>query len=130
MVRALLAQALFYAIERHSYDPVHGGYLEALTQDWQPVADLRLSAKDANEKRSMNTRLHVLEGYANLYRIWPDKMLKEKIAALIRIFLDRIIHPHTAHLILFLMKHGSPAQQAFLMDTILKPHGWYRKLPK
>lgn len=104
----VLAQDLFYAIERYSFDPRYGGYLEALAQNWQPIADLRLSAKDSNEKKSMNTHLHVLEGYANLYRIWPDAVLKEKIAALIRIFLDHIIHPQTHHLILFFDEAWQP----------------------
>jgi cellobiose epimerase len=103
-----LAVELFYAIERYSHDPVHGGYLEALTRDWQPIADLRLSAKDRNEKKSMNTHLHVLEGYANLYRIWPDAELKEKIVALIRIFLDHIIHPQSGHLNLFFDERWQP----------------------
>lgn len=95
------AIALYRVMEQFSFDPVHGGYLEALTRGWQPIADLRLSAKDANEKKSMNTHLHVLEGYANLYRIWPNRELQKKIAALIRIFLDHIIHPQTHHLLLF-----------------------------
>ena len=28
-----------------------GGYPEAYTRDWQPIGDMRLSEKDANEKR-------------------------------------------------------------------------------
>jgi mannobiose 2-epimerase len=47
---------------KHSYDTIKTGYLEAFTRDWQPINDLRLSAKDANEKKTMNTHLHVLEG--------------------------------------------------------------------
>jgi mannobiose 2-epimerase len=102
------AISLFQAIEQHSYDEVHGGYLEALTQDWQPIADLRLSEKDANEKKSMNTHLHVLEGYANLYRIWPDALLRQRLVALVRLFLDRIIDPQTGHLQLFFDERWNP----------------------
>lgn len=95
------AKNLFALIETHSYDGVHGGYIEALAPDWQPLADLRLSAKDANEKKSMNTHLHVLEGYANLYRVWPDALLCKRLVALVRHFLDHIIHPQNSHLQLF-----------------------------
>jgi mannobiose 2-epimerase len=92
---------LYLDIVAHSYDHQFGGYIEALARDWKELSDLRLSAKDANERKSMNTHLHVLEGFANLYRIWPDEGLKEKIRDLIRLFLDRIISAETHHLILF-----------------------------
>lgn len=96
-----MAQELFQAIEAHSFDAVHGGYLEALAQDWTPLADLRLSDKDANEKKTMNTHLHVLEAYANLYRVWPDPALKKQLQGLLTVFADYIIDPQTQHLILF-----------------------------
>jgi cellobiose epimerase len=95
------AIVLYEAIVDHSYDPVHGGYIEALTRDWKEIGDLRLSNKDANERKSMNTHLHVLEGFANLYRVWPDESLKSRITELIHIFLDLIIDRQTDHLILF-----------------------------
>jgi cellobiose epimerase len=92
---------LYGAIEKYSHDQEHQGYIEALTKDWQEITDLRLSAKDANERKSMNTHLHVLEGYANLYRIWPAQKLKENIIELIHLFLSHIIDQRTNHLALF-----------------------------
>ena len=92
---------LYQDIVAHSYDKKHGGYIEALTREWKEISDLRLSAKDANERKSMNTHLHVLEGFANLYRIWPDEELKEKIKELIELFLQHITSPATNHLVLF-----------------------------
>lgn len=96
-----LAIGLYHAIVDHSYDIRYGGYIEALTRNWQEIGDLRLSEKDENEKKSMNTHLHVVEGFANLYRIWPDPQLKQRIAELVYIFLDHIINPETNHLVLF-----------------------------
>jgi mannobiose 2-epimerase len=92
---------LYQAIVQHSYDPIFGGYIEALSKEWKEMGDLRLSARDANEKKSMNTHLHVLEGFANLYRVWPDEVLKQKVVELIRIFLQKIIAADSHHLILF-----------------------------
>lgn len=96
-----LAIDLYEAIVAHSYDKQNGGYIEALTRDWKEIEDLRLSDKDANEKKSMNTHLHILEGFANLYQVWPDETLKQRIVELINIFLNYIIHPQTYQLKLF-----------------------------
>lgn len=85
------AKKLFHLIEKHSYDPVHGGYVEALTRSWGAMEDMRLSSRDANEPKSMNTHLHILEPYTNLFRVWKDDELKKQTRALIRIFLDKII---------------------------------------
>lgn len=94
-----LSLNLYHTIEQYSHDEVNGGYLEALSRDWQQLQDLRLSSKDANEKKSMNTHLHVLEAYTNLYRIWPAAELKEQIAGLLDLFLKYIIDAD--HLVLF-----------------------------
>lgn len=95
------AIALYHLLVDKSYDERKTGYMEAFTRDWQPIGDLRLSAKDANEKKTMNTHLHVLEAYTNLYRIWPDKGLRKQIQMLIGNFFDHFIDVKTHHLVLF-----------------------------
>ena len=92
---------LYQTIEEHSFDPVRNGYEEAFTRDWQPILDLRLSAKDVNEKKTMNTHLHIIEAYANLYKQWPDAVLKEKIINLLHLFDEHFIDKSSAHLRLF-----------------------------
>lgn len=91
---------LFNAIEEHSFDPVRGGYFEAFTRTWDPIEDMRLSDKDANESKTMNTHLHVLEAYTCLYRIWGNSLLKERLKGLIEIFEGHIIG-NDGHLRLF-----------------------------
>ncbi len=95
------AQALFDLMERHSLDKMRGGYFEAFSRDWQLIADLRLSDRDANEAKTMNTHLHVLEAYASLYRASPTKPVEAALKAMILLFLDKFIDPQKAHLRLF-----------------------------
>ncbi len=95
------AQQLFDVIEQHSFDSEQNGYVEALTRDWQPIEDMRLSDKDENEKKTMNTHLHILEPYTNLYRIWKDEQLERQLRNLIEVFITRILDPQTGHLNLF-----------------------------
>jgi cellobiose epimerase len=95
-----LVHELIALIER-SHDPEYGGYLEAYTRDWQLEQDVRLSEVDLNEKKSMNTHLHVLEAYANTLRVLPLPALKLKLAELVDIMLDRVLDPATNHFHLF-----------------------------
>lgn len=96
-----LAISLYYLLVEKSFDAEQTGYFEAFDRAWQPMDDLRLSAKDANEKKTMNTHLHVLEGYANLYRIWPDKGLRKQITGLLYDFIEHFIDSRTHSLHLF-----------------------------
>jgi cellobiose epimerase len=96
-----LAIRLFNDIEQHSFDPVNNGYLEALTREWEPIADMRLSEKDANERKTMNTHLHIIEPYTALYRVWPDEGLKERIKNLLYVFREKIMDKCSGHLQLF-----------------------------
>ena len=95
------AKNLFYLIEKHCHDPQTGGYFEAFTADWQPIDDMRLSEKDANEKKTMNTHLHILEPYTNLCRVWNDDRLKNTQSKLIHVFIEHIVNRETHHLNLF-----------------------------
>ncbi|MCZ4224848.1 AGE family epimerase/isomerase [Pedobacter rhodius] len=92
---------LYINLIDHSYDQVKGGYFEAFTRDWKSLNDLRLSEKDANEKKTMNTHLHVLEAFTTLYRIWPNERLKNRIIELVENFKVHIVDPETGNLILF-----------------------------
>ena len=102
------AIAIYNSIVQHSYDERHGGYAEALTRDWGQAADLRLSPKDANEKKSMNTHLHLLESFANLLKIWDDAALRKRVIELLDIFTKHIINSQSHHLVLFFDELWNP----------------------
>ncbi len=94
------AISLYNLIEKYSLDTEKGGYVEAFLEDWTEIKDLRLSDKDLNAPKTMNTHLHILEAYTNLYRIWKDEGLKRSLKNLIILFLDKFLDER-GHLILF-----------------------------
>ncbi|GJM79524.1 cellobiose 2-epimerase [Paenibacillus sp. HMSSN-139] len=96
-----LAIEIYHLLEKYSYDPVHKGYVEALARDWKDTGNLSLSAKDLNEKKSMNTHLHALEAYTNLYRVWKSPELQHSLKELIEVTLDHIVDPEHARFQLF-----------------------------
>ncbi|MGI6223955.1 MAG: AGE family epimerase/isomerase [Prevotella sp.] len=101
-----MALKLYHDIEDHAYDAEHNGYIEALTRDWKPIGDMRLSDKDENASRTMNTHLHIIEPYTNLLRCLNEQdddndELRESVVNLLHIFTDIIMNKETGHLDLF-----------------------------
>jgi mannobiose 2-epimerase len=135
------AVELYLDLVKYSLDKERGGYYEAFGQKWEPITDLRLSAKDANEKKTMNTHLHVLEAFTNLYRIWPDEELKIRIIALLEDFNVHIVNQETGHLRLFfdedwqnrspLISYGHDIEAAWLLleaAEAIEDQAWIEKI--
>ena len=112
-------EAHAYKFENEKMSKCKNGYVEALTRDWQPIADMRLSEKDENGVFTMNTHLHVLEAYTNLYRVLKNvqrddvqgtkERITKQLRTLIDIFANRIFDPATGHLMLFFDEKWQPS---------------------
>ncbi|MFB9076867.1 AGE family epimerase/isomerase [Flavobacterium procerum] len=128
-----IALNLYSKIQDYSYDPVNKGYLEAFTRDWKPIEDLRLSEKDANEKKTMNTHLHIIEAYANLFKVWKDKTLQNIMIELLETIEKHFINTETGHLKLFfdenwnekpdIISYGHDIEAAWLLQQCAEISG-------
>ena len=77
-----LAFLLFNLIEEKCRD--EGGYLEAFDRKFHPMDNEKLSENGVMAQRTMNTLLHLLEAYTELYRVSRH----EEVAVQIRYMLD------------------------------------------
>lgn len=98
------AKDIFNLFEKYALDKKSGGYFEVYSRDWKRTHDKLIGESTANDEKTMNTHLHLMEAYTNLYRVWPDKSVAVRLKALVDIFLDKIIDAKTSHLISFLDK--------------------------
>ncbi|MBR1820292.1 MAG: AGE family epimerase/isomerase [Clostridia bacterium] len=85
------AKALFDVVETHCRDA--NGYLEAFTADWQPESNEKLSENGVMASRTMNTLLHVMEGYTGLYEADRDPVVREKLYEILGILEAHIWNP-------------------------------------
>ena len=97
---------LYKVVETFFADAANGGYIEALARDFSPLEDMSLSAHDINADKTMNSHLHILEAYANLYQVWPDEGLKSRVEALLDIIGTRVMAP-SGHLQLYFRRDWS-----------------------
>jgi mannobiose 2-epimerase len=95
------AVEIYEQIECYANDRIKGGYIEAFAEDWSPIADMRLSYKDMNASKTMNTHLHLLEAYTELLKIHPSNDLHKNLYNLVRIFIDKFVNHTTFHCNLF-----------------------------
>lgn len=107
----LLAQLnqYFLLLEGKTKDPVHAGYFEAFTFDWQLYSKNRMA--DNDEPRSMNTHLHILEAYAAYFRVSGDALAGKRLKELMHLFMEKIIRKD-GHLGIFFDEQFAEAESS------------------
>ncbi len=82
---------LFGLLQEYALDRNYGGYLEACGPDWKPVHDPVTGNSGTQEKKSMNTTIHVLEAFSNLLRVYDAPALRKAQLELAGIVADKVI---------------------------------------
>lgn len=119
-----LAFRLFELIENTCTDD--GGYLEAFNVRFSPISNEELSENGVLADRTMNTLLHVLEAYTELYRVSHDEQVEEKLRRILKLFEDKVYNPEKARLEVFfdfdynclidLESYGHDIEATWLLD--------------
>jgi mannobiose 2-epimerase len=89
------ARELFATLESKCHDKARGGYTEFFRQDWREITDPREPMYIGPPgTKTFNTHLHVLEALTELYRVWPDALVRRRLAELLVINTLTIRLPH------------------------------------
>lgn len=121
---------LFYLIEATCIDAF--GYVEAFDRQWRPIDNNKLSdnhhlfTEGLVSEKTMNTLLHVLEAYTELYRVSKNNKVKEKLVYLLKVFKEKVYNSKEDILKVFFDKelrsitdmhsYGHDIEAAWLLD--------------
>lgn len=94
------AKSIFYTLEKNVHDHENGGYREVFSRDYSNALSEGIDGREGPSK-TMNTHIHTLEAYTNLYRVWPNEDLKACLNELIEILETKLYDNRTGHLVLF-----------------------------
>ena len=122
-----MAFELFRIIEEKCTDEV--GYLECFSRAFEEIENDKLSENGVIADKTMNTLLHVLEAYTELYRVSGDAAVKDKLGWILDTFADKVYNPplHRQEVffdaqmntILDLHSYGHDIETAWLIDRAL-----------
>jgi mannobiose 2-epimerase len=111
-----LAQETFWWLEKHSYDPHYGGYFQTMARDGVPFQEGYFPPKSENRfqnrnrfvpPKDQNSSIHLLECFTELYKVWPDSILKERLSSQLRLIRD-VITTEKGYLTLFSRRDWTP----------------------
>lgn len=83
------AKALYHLIESHAADSSGDGYFDSYD-------DQSITGKQPS--KSLDTHLHIMEAYTNLYKVWPNLELKENLRNTVTLLINHFYQPQTGHL--------------------------------
>ncbi len=129
------------------YDLIEGkcrdeeGYLEAFDRMFQPASNEKLSENGVMATRTMNTLLHVMEAYTELYRVDGKIKVRESLCEILDIFCDKIYNAEKGicevffdkdyNTLIDLESYGHDIEAAWLVDRagqVLGDADWEAKL--
>lgn len=122
-----LAMELFRLVEEKCFDGE--GYLEAFTADWKPAGNDKLSENGVEAGRTMNTLLHILEGYTGLYEAGRDPEVRERLIWIMNTWAEKLYNPErrrqevffdlSYHTLIDLYSFGHDIETSWLADRTL-----------
>ena len=94
-----LAHDAFHWTDEHAHDAQNGGYFEWVTREGKVIKAGDPEAMHIpgggvdgfpTGRKSMNTHIHLLEAFTQLYQVWPDPKVKERLVEMLGIVRDKV----------------------------------------
>lgn len=88
------AKKTFLWLEKHSHDSIYGGYFDVMNQD----GSWKFKNEDKNSIyylmdacKDYNSSIHLLECFTELYKVWPDPLVKSRLHEMMVVIRDTMV---------------------------------------
>ena len=114
-----LAKKAFRWLEKNSHDPIYKGYYQHLNRDGSIIVR-NASFPPSNNLgyKDQNSSIHLLEAFTELYSVWPDPLLKERLKEMLLLIRDKITTPK-GNLILFFTPNWTPVSFRDSVEAVI-----------
>jgi cellobiose epimerase len=117
-----LAKKAFMWLEDHSHDPVYKGYFQHMKRDGSVIRrDAGTQSTDDLGYKDQNSSIHLLEAFTELYQVWPDPLVLERLKEMLFLIRDTITH-EKGYLILFLQPDWTPVSFRDSSEEVIMKH--------
>jgi len=117
-----LAKECFAWLEKHAHDPVLKGYYQNLLPDGTPAK--RTAAEPSASTvgyKDQNSSIHLLEAFTELYSVWPDALVRQRLEEMLLLIRD-VITTDKGYLTLFLQPDWKPISFRDSSEAVILQH--------
>lgn len=116
-----LAKKAFWWLEAHSHDAVRKGYVMYMSTDGTPLSRKPdTPPNSALGYKDQNSSIHILEALTELYKVWPDTLVKNRLDEMLHIVRDVLVGTK-GYLTLFVYPDWTPVSfRDSARDIIMK----------
>jgi len=120
-----MARESFMWLDKYSRDPEYGGYLNQLNREgyWfrrDNMPERSFGMAGAGWK-DQNSSIHLLEAFTELYKVWPDSLLRQRLLEMLELIRDTIVN-EKGYLTLFLERDWTPVSYSDSSDAVRESH--------
>ena len=83
------AEKVFDLIQKYCADTHYGGYFEMFHRDWT----LKGEGSEGGDRKTLDVHMHLMEAYTTLYECSNKEVHRRKLLEIIKLHIDKILHP-------------------------------------
>ena len=117
-----LAKNCFWWLEKHCHDSLYKGYYQNLLPDGTPIKrTAAVPSVSTVGYKDQNSSIHLLEAFTELYTVWPDPLLRQRLSEMLLLIRD-VITTSRGNLVLFLQPDWTPVSFKDSSEAVILQH--------
>ena len=118
-----LAKKTFLWLEKYSHDPVNKGYYQHLEKNGTVIKrTASMASTEETGYKDQNSSIHLLEAFTELYKVWPDILVRERLNEMLLLIRDKITTKEGYLTLFFQPDWTAVSVKDSSKETILKHH--------